>query len=443
MKFFRNYIAPLILSTFLHCNSAHTEVMFLDECNELQNKANCIAKGNVRLIYIFDKITDNDFNIISFFATQLPVEKPFPTVYLNVLGGNMDAAIGIGRILRWRKASVQTSDIFKPNEMPMCYSACVLIAAGAVERNLDVIGLHSGFRRIYVGDGKYEDNHLHQDSADRVKDYYREMEISSKISVIEKETPYQELRYFYYDPDKPLQDQLIYQLGFRMRPAGTQEGYEIKRRLLNNITSNGSLDELARKGYADAQFKLGRNLFFGINSWKMNIERGFFWLNKASEQDNPEALHLLGTIYSNGLNGISINNAKAAIFYLKAAKLGNVSSQSNLSWAYFKGLGVKKNFYEALYWATKATDSGDVFAGGVIGALQFNQKLFSKNDIESYALIFAAKLNTFDEARRNDLTKILQQLEKRMSHEQILIARNRSEYFDSKYQLEKQGNTRN
>lgn len=399
--------------------STFAGVLLLDDCKELQDRANCIAKGNVHSIYIFDKITDDDFHSIAFFATQLPIDKPFPKIILNALGGSMDAAIGIGRILRWRNASAQTQDIFNKNELPMCYSACVLIAAGAVERNLDVIGLHSGLRRKHINRENYERIPLPKESVDRVHNYYREMGISNEIIEIEKATPFHDIRYIYYDPDTPLKQQLIYQLGFRMNSPSLDEVTDIKNRLNNRRISNGSLDELAKRGDAEAQFKLGSNLFYGSNSWSKNTERGIFWLKQSAEQNNTDALHLLGVIYSQGLDNITINETEAFSYYLKAASLGLGSSQNNVAWAYYNGEGVEKNIFEAIYWATKATERGDFFSYGTLGAIRLKTDVFVKDDIETYKWL---KLGTDlmpNGSGRDDDLQLLEILKKRMTADQI------------------------
>ena len=364
---------------FSTTTSTFAGVLLLDDCNELQERANCIAKGNVHSIYIFDKVTDDDFYSIAFFATQLPIDKPFPKIILNALGGSMDAAIGIGRILRWRNASAKTLDIFNNNELPMCYSACVLIAAGAVERNLDVIGLHSGLRHKHINGENYQKIPLPRESIDRVHNYYREMGIGIEIIEIEKATPFHDIRYVYYDPDIPLQQQLIYQLGFRTNSPSLEEAEHIKIRLNNRRISNGSLDELAKQGNAEAQFKLGSNLFYGSNSWSKNTERGIFWLKQSAKQNHVDALHLLGVIYSQGTDNIAINETEAFSYNLKAAKLGHVNSQSNLAWAYYKGSGVTKNYYEAIYWAGFAAAHGSAQSYGLLGIAYVENNFFVKN----------------------------------------------------------------
>jgi len=61
---------------------------------------------------------------------------------INSGGGSIDAAIAIGRLLRNERASLDVTGV--------CFSACVLVLAGAVERNVgdaNKVGIH----RPYFG----------------------------------------------------------------------------------------------------------------------------------------------------------------------------------------------------------------------------------------------------------------------------------------------------
>ncbi len=124
-------------------------------------------------------------------STQLPIDTPFPLVLLNSDGADLDAAIGIGRLLRWRKASVETYDISYSSKPSKCYSGCVLIAAGAVKRKLSMIGLHSGYMKF---DGPEDDISLYKPISDetitRIQNYYKEMGISEEVSAVENSTPF-------------------------------------------------------------------------------------------------------------------------------------------------------------------------------------------------------------------------------------------------------------
>jgi TPR repeat protein len=389
------------------------------DCRKAESPPNCISEGKIEQIYIFDSIDSRDFEVIALIASQLPLDKPFPKVVLNSDGGNLTASIGIGRILRWRKASVETHDLFAPEKTPMCYSGCVVIAAGAVERNLDTIGIHSGYTKKRIKGEKYDKQDLDIETTARLHAYYKEMGINPEIIEIEKNTPFDKMTYFDFSLEKPLQEQKIYQLGFRMRGSDARDIERLGIRAQNKKESTGSLDDFASKNDSDAQFELGYNQFHGANGWRKNVHSGLAWLHKAADQNNEAALHQLAVTYSNGYEGVEIDKKRAFDYYLKAAKLGNPASQNNLAWSYYKGDGVEKNLYEAIYWATKATERGDYFSYGSLGAIRLDADVFVRDDVETYKwLKLGTDLMPEGNAKASDLS-LLEKVKSRMSEEQI------------------------
>jgi hypothetical protein len=213
-------INTLLVFTFigliLSGSQALSDIELRMKCGDDEMDGNCIAAGRVEYIYLFNKIKMTDFEKLAYVATQLPIDAPFPLVLLNSDGSDLDAAIGIGRILRWRKASVETYDISYGREPSKCYSGCVLIAAGAVNRKLSMIGLHSGYIKL---DGPEDDISLYKPMSDetvkRIHDYYKEMGISEEVIEVEKSTPFWEMSRFFYNKDLDDNRQKIIQWGFR------------------------------------------------------------------------------------------------------------------------------------------------------------------------------------------------------------------------------------
>lgn len=93
-------------------------------------KVGCNCAKNMKLIQMDSESRSNNF-LVSYYLEH-------PTFRLNSSGGDIEAAIGIGRLLRKMSAQV----IVPINGT--CYSACVFIAAGGVSRSLgdDKIGIH-------------------------------------------------------------------------------------------------------------------------------------------------------------------------------------------------------------------------------------------------------------------------------------------------------------
>lgn len=406
-------LAPLVAT------SALGGTIIKPDCFAEKNFAQCISDGRIEQIYIFDEIDDKDLQRIAIIASQLPPTKPFPKVVLNSDGGIVDAAIGIGRLLRWRKASVETHDIFQPERTPMCFSACILVAAGAVERNLDVIGIHSGYLNKRIKGERFEATKLSEETKKRIDDYYIEMGVSPEVIEIQDKTPSEKMARFYFVLEQPLERQKIHQLGFRMRGSNSTDVERLGKRDELAKWSNGSLNQVAKLGDVDAQFKLGKNALHGLNGFPQDLNAALYWLNKAADNNDTRALHLLAVSYSFGYDGLTVNKKLAAEYYLRAAKLGYGGSQNNLAWAYFKGDGVEKNLYEAIYWATKATERGDYFSYGSLGAIRFETDVFVRDDIETY---FWLKLGTDlmpkGSGYENDM-KMLNTLKSRMTNEQI------------------------
>lgn len=82
-------------------------------------------------------ITQDDLRELPHIAEAMRGTKVTPIFFLNSNGGDVEAAIAIGRQLRKLKAAALTWDDRK------CYSSCVFILAGAVQRMLShSIGIH-------------------------------------------------------------------------------------------------------------------------------------------------------------------------------------------------------------------------------------------------------------------------------------------------------------
>jgi hypothetical protein len=101
-----------------------------------------------------------------------------PYVSLNTLGGDVAAAMEIGRLLRKEQASVS----IEPGAV--CYSACVLILAGAVERNVrGKVGIHRPYFETPaapVSPDKIRD--LYHSMLEKMRSYLRDMDVSEQLA---------------------------------------------------------------------------------------------------------------------------------------------------------------------------------------------------------------------------------------------------------------------
>ena len=92
----------------------------------------------------------------------------------------------------------------------------------------------------------------------------------------------------------------------------------------------------AKLGHAEFQHRLS-DLYSGINDLKAKK-----WLEKAADQNHPQALYELATMYRRG-DGVEKDQPKAAELFEKAAARGHALSQRSLGNMYYEGEGVEKD----------------------------------------------------------------------------------------------------
>jgi TPR repeat protein len=75
-----------------------------------------------------------------------------------------------------------------------------------------------------------------------------------------------------------------------------------------------------------------------------------------AEQGDPDAQTHLGWCYDKEGNGTTVNHAKAAEWFRKAAEQGYAAGQNSLGVCYAKGQGVEQDYNEAIKWYRKAAE---------------------------------------------------------------------------------------
>jgi membrane-bound ClpP family serine protease len=104
--------------------------------------------------------------------------SPLQMVSLNSPGGSVTAAMAIGRMLRKERllATIPQSGV--------CYSACVLIFAGAVERlNFGKLGIHRPYLDVPQQEVSSENvNKLYQRMLQDIRSYFHEMNVSEQLA---------------------------------------------------------------------------------------------------------------------------------------------------------------------------------------------------------------------------------------------------------------------
>ena len=128
----------------------------------------------------------------------------------------------------------------------------------------------------------------------------------------------------------------------------------------------------AEQGDSDAQFHLGDcyRLGFGVSR---DYEKTVYWYTKAAEQGNAWAQYYLGHCYYDG-SGVSMDREKAVYWFTKSAEQGNVEAQYSLGFDYERGIGVSQDYSKAVYWYTKAAKQGDNSAQNALERLNKQTK---------------------------------------------------------------------
>ena len=114
----RKFILSLI---FLFTTSlSHAYILTPPECR-LGKLIPCVKSGQLEYLVIYNTIQYSDYAEIKEIADNLPKGKPFPTVYLQSLGGSLEAGYGIGTIFRKHDVTVKSGNPISGDR----YSKCI------------------------------------------------------------------------------------------------------------------------------------------------------------------------------------------------------------------------------------------------------------------------------------------------------------------------------
>ena len=110
------------------------------------------------------------------------------------------------------------------------------------------------------------------------------------------------------------------------------------------------LVKAAKKEYGYAQYLLAMNFF---DLYSENNKGALFWLERAVNNDEPEALYQLGVYYSEGAEA---DLAKSVKYYQRAAELNHADAVLALSYIYDEGISVEQDEDKALFFLKKAAE---------------------------------------------------------------------------------------
>ena len=107
-------------------------------------------------------------------------------------------------------------------------------------------------------------------------------------------------------------------------------------------------------------------------------------VRRLAEQNDQEALNLLGYAYEIGL-GVMENQEQAVACYRKAAVGGNIDAMDNLGRMYKDGKGVAQDGAQALAWFSKAVESGEASSMFHLATLYVNGVGVAQDDAQAVA----------------------------------------------------------
>ncbi len=137
-------------------------------------------------LHIFDEITANDPSLVEKCIEKHPrLLQP----YLNSPGGDVYAAMEIGRLLRINRRNALVTP------QSQCMSSCVLILAGAVSRSsFGTIGIHRPYS-TETGIIKFEEaQNQYQKTRSDIERYLREMNIPTSLFAAMERIPPEKIK---------------------------------------------------------------------------------------------------------------------------------------------------------------------------------------------------------------------------------------------------------
>jgi TPR repeat protein len=168
------------------------------------------------------------------------------------------------------------------------------------------------------------------------------------------------------------------------QPIRHRGGIDFALDLLRSASESGWTR--AQASFATAVFLRGEELPPGsIDAYR---DEAMHWLKEAAQQDDPQALTLLGTIYAEGVPGIAPNPAQAAQWLEQAAKLGDAAAQTNLGHLHASGRLGAPDFASAARFYQAAAAQNDAHALASLGTLAALGRGMAKDPVlavKSYA----------------------------------------------------------
>jgi TPR repeat protein len=152
--------------------------------------------------------------------------------------------------------------------------------------------------------------------------------------------------------------------------------------------SNTELEARAVRGDAEAAHELGDRYDHGSHGLEKDSSKAAAWYQRASGLGHVAATADLADFTLNGKGGIQPNDATAFRLFLAAAEKQHPYATHMVGWMYELGRGVPKDDKEAAIWYRKAAELGQIEALTELGRLTENGRGVVK-DLEAAARMYA------------------------------------------------------
>lgn len=188
--------------------------------------------------------------------------------------------------------------------------------------------------------------------------------------------------------------------------------------VVDHADSVAGLRELAQKGDADAQNKLGKYFLQQGDDYA----QARLWFQRSADQHFAEAQNNMGVLYQHGL-GVEQDVVKAMHWYQQAAAQGLPVAQSNIGFLYDEGLGVPQSNEQAMHRYLTAIKQHDAQAFNNLGVMFARGSGVPRNVPMAYALYTLATRHdpeyTLYSDNRNTLQIVLDTAELKLGQQYI------------------------
>ncbi|MBE0405863.1 tetratricopeptide repeat protein [Psychrobacter sp. AOP22-C1-22] len=120
--------------------------------------------------------------------------------------------------------------------------------------------------------------------------------------------------------------------------SGSEDSKQCKIIAMDDLTQN------------EKEHLMGYIYFFADETPMEDCEKARYWFEKAADQENAQAINLLGVVHFTGC-GVDKDYKKAEEYFLLANDKGSKQAKVNLGELYREGgFGIEQNYDKALYW---------------------------------------------------------------------------------------------